>query len=168
MPKGLFPNKKRGFAAMASWRVKEIAALGGKAAHEKGVAHQWTPEEAREAGQKGGSVPRRPRGVALAVLLLGLCASSASASDTGWLVGIGASNVADLWTTQAAISRGAVEANPLLQNPSGRVAIKAGVTWIELAAVHHLWKAHKGAAIGLSVGIIAGNGFLAVHNAGVR
>jgi general stress protein YciG len=31
---------------------REIARKGGKAAHEKGTAHEWTPEEAREAGRK--------------------------------------------------------------------------------------------------------------------
>lgn len=44
----------RGFASMPEWRRKEIARKGGKAAHEKGSAHEFTPEEAREAGQKGG------------------------------------------------------------------------------------------------------------------
>jgi general stress protein YciG len=44
----------RGFAAMSPERVRAISRLGGKAAHEKGVAHQFTPEEARVAGRKGG------------------------------------------------------------------------------------------------------------------
>ncbi len=35
-------------------RQKEIASRGGKAAHEKGTAHEFTPDEAREAGRKGG------------------------------------------------------------------------------------------------------------------
>ena len=35
-------------------RQKEIASKGGKAAHQKGTAHEWTSEEAREAGRKGG------------------------------------------------------------------------------------------------------------------
>lgn len=45
----------RGFAAMDEQRRKEIASKGGKAAHEKGTAHEFTSEEAREAGRKGGS-----------------------------------------------------------------------------------------------------------------
>lgn len=40
-------------------RQKEIASKGGKAAHEKGSAHEWTTEEAREAGRKGGIASHR-------------------------------------------------------------------------------------------------------------
>jgi uncharacterized protein len=35
-------------------RQREIASKGGRAAHQKGTAHEWTPEEARDAGRKGG------------------------------------------------------------------------------------------------------------------
>jgi len=38
-----------------------IASKGGKAAHEKGTAHEWTVEQAREAGRKGGLASRRQR-----------------------------------------------------------------------------------------------------------
>lgn len=44
----------RGFASMDPERVSEIASMGGRAAHEQGVAHEFTSEEAREAGRKGG------------------------------------------------------------------------------------------------------------------
>ena len=44
----------RGFASMDENRQKEIASLGGKAAHQKGTAHEFSSEEAREAGRKGG------------------------------------------------------------------------------------------------------------------
>jgi general stress protein YciG len=37
----------------------EIASKGGKAAHQKGAAHEWTSEEAREAGRKGGRASHR-------------------------------------------------------------------------------------------------------------
>jgi general stress protein YciG len=47
-------TKDRGFASMDPARQREIASKGGRAAHEQGRAHQWTPEEAREAGRKGG------------------------------------------------------------------------------------------------------------------
>ena len=47
-------KSKRGFASMSKDVVKSIASKGGKAAHEKGTAHRWTSEEAREAGRKGG------------------------------------------------------------------------------------------------------------------
>jgi general stress protein YciG len=44
----------RGFAGMNKEKQREIARKGGKTAHEKGVAHEWTSNEAREAGRKGG------------------------------------------------------------------------------------------------------------------
>src|SRR5687767_15909348 len=55
-------TKNRGFASMDSHRQREIARKGGRAAHEKGKAHEFTPDEARAAGRKGGekvSVNRR-------------------------------------------------------------------------------------------------------------
>jgi general stress protein YciG len=42
-------------------KQKEIASKGGKAAHAKGTAHEWTSEEAREAGRKGGMASHRRR-----------------------------------------------------------------------------------------------------------
>ncbi len=45
---------KRGFASMDAEKQREIASKGGKAAHEKGTAHEFDSEEAREAGRKGG------------------------------------------------------------------------------------------------------------------
>jgi len=42
-------------------KQKEIASKGGKAAHQKGTAHEWTSEEAREAGRKGGMASHRKR-----------------------------------------------------------------------------------------------------------
>jgi len=45
---------KRGFGSMDEEKQREIASNGGKAAHEKGTAHEFTSEEAREAGRKGG------------------------------------------------------------------------------------------------------------------
>jgi len=44
----------RGFASMDPQRQRQIASLGGRAAHEKGTAHEFTAQEAREAGRKGG------------------------------------------------------------------------------------------------------------------
>jgi uncharacterized protein len=55
-------KERRGFASMSPERQKEIASKGGRAAHEKGTAHEWTPEEARRAGRKGGQVSRGGRG----------------------------------------------------------------------------------------------------------
>ncbi len=42
-------------------KQREIASKGGKAAHEKGTAHEWSSEEAREAGRKGGLASHRRR-----------------------------------------------------------------------------------------------------------
>lgn len=44
----------RGFASMDEDKQREIASKGGKAAHEKGTAHEFDSEEAKEAGRKGG------------------------------------------------------------------------------------------------------------------
>lgn len=54
-------KSRRGFASMTPEKRREIARLGGKAAHEKGRAHQFTPNEAREAGRKGGLSVSRDR-----------------------------------------------------------------------------------------------------------
>ena len=54
-------KEHRGFASMDRNRQRAIASKGGKAAHQKGTAHEWTPEEAREAGRKGGIVGQRRR-----------------------------------------------------------------------------------------------------------
>jgi hypothetical protein len=43
-------------------KQREIASKGGRAAHEKGTAHEWTPDEARAAGRKGGQISRGGRG----------------------------------------------------------------------------------------------------------
>jgi general stress protein YciG len=47
-------TKNRGFASMAAEKQREIARKGGRAAHEKGKAHEFTTDEARQAGRKGG------------------------------------------------------------------------------------------------------------------
>lgn len=54
-------KEDRGFASMDRSKQREIASKGGKAAHEKGTAHEWTSEEAREAGRKGGMASHRRR-----------------------------------------------------------------------------------------------------------
>lgn len=53
---------RRGFAVMTPERRREIAAMGGRAAHEKGTAHCFTTETAKVAGSKGGKAPHRVRG----------------------------------------------------------------------------------------------------------
>jgi len=46
--------RDRGFASMDRARQREIASMGGRAAHRQGLAHQFTSDEARAAGRKGG------------------------------------------------------------------------------------------------------------------
>ena len=56
------PTKKkarRGFAAMSPEKQREIARKGGIAAHVKGTAHEFTSDEARVAGSKGGAARHR-------------------------------------------------------------------------------------------------------------
>lgn len=55
-------RRPRGFAAMDRSKVSEIASKGGKAAHAAGTAHQFTSDEARAAGKKGGVAPHVRRG----------------------------------------------------------------------------------------------------------
>ena len=47
-------TRNRGFASMNAEKQREIARKGGRAAHEKGTAHEFTSDEARAAGRKGG------------------------------------------------------------------------------------------------------------------
>jgi general stress protein YciG len=54
-------RRPRGFAAMDRKLVSEIARKGGKAAHSAGTAHEFTTEEAREAGRKGGQASHANR-----------------------------------------------------------------------------------------------------------
>lgn len=51
----------RGFASMSAEKQRSIASKGGRAAHKQGVAHEWTAEEAREAGRKGGAAQHASR-----------------------------------------------------------------------------------------------------------
>ena len=66
---------------MSPEKQREIASKGGRAAHQKGTAHEWSSDEAREAGRKGGMASRGGRGK--------LPSSGSSVSD----------NVADLDST---------------------------------------------------------------------
>jgi general stress protein YciG len=70
-------KERRGFASMSPEKQREIASKGGRAAHQKGTAHEWTSEEARSAGRKGGQISRGGRGRLVEP------AGSASASPSG-------------------------------------------------------------------------------------
>ncbi|HZT42830.1 MAG TPA: KGG domain-containing protein [Chthonomonadaceae bacterium] len=54
-------TSRRGFAAMDAQKQREIASKGGRAAHQAGRAHEFTSDEAREAGRKGGEAVSRNR-----------------------------------------------------------------------------------------------------------
>jgi uncharacterized protein len=54
-------TSKRGFASMDRSKQREIASKGGRAAHAKGTAHEFTSDEARVAGRKGGEAVSRDR-----------------------------------------------------------------------------------------------------------
>src|SRR5712691_6859396 len=54
-------TSKRGFASMDATKQREIASKGGRAAHAKGTAHEFTSDEARVAGRKGGEAVSRDR-----------------------------------------------------------------------------------------------------------
>src|SRR4029077_11904358 len=54
-------TSKRGFASMDANKQREIASKGGRAAHAKGTAHEFTSDEARVAGRKGGEAVSRDR-----------------------------------------------------------------------------------------------------------
>jgi general stress protein YciG len=63
--------KKKGFASMSPERQREIASLGGKAAHRGGKAHKFTSEEAKLAGKKGGDIVSADRAHMAAIGKLG-------------------------------------------------------------------------------------------------
>ena len=66
-------KERRGFASMSPEKQREIASKGGRAAHEKGTAHEWTADEARAAGRKGGQISRGGRGRLVAGAESGRC-----------------------------------------------------------------------------------------------
>ena len=47
-------KNSRGFAAMDPDQQRAIASRGGKEAHRRGTAHEWSSQEAKNAGRKGG------------------------------------------------------------------------------------------------------------------
>src|SRR5438067_2373318 len=74
-------KERRGFASMSPEKQREIASKGGRAAHEKGTAHEWSAEEARNAGRKGGQVSRGGRGRLIVPLGDPLAAASNNGND---------------------------------------------------------------------------------------
>lgn len=76
-------KQKRGFAAMNPDERKRLASSGGKAAHAQGVAHEFTSDEAREAGRKGGLASHRRRRELEAAVTRGETESTASTVKRG-------------------------------------------------------------------------------------
>jgi uncharacterized protein len=76
-------KEDRGFASMDRSKQREIASKGGKAAHQKGTAHEWTSEEARDAGRKGGLASHKRR----REQMVGGSGSSTTYSDRGEMSG---------------------------------------------------------------------------------
>ena len=74
-------SSSRGFASMDPQRQREIASEGGRAAHERGTAHEFTSEEAREAGRKGGQARAENRSARQRAAAIP--ASSEVSSDSG-------------------------------------------------------------------------------------
>lgn len=78
------PKRPRGFAAMDRKLVSEIARKGGKAAHSAGTAHEFTTDEARLAGRKGGRATHaKRRELGESVSESTAPASNEGASDSG-------------------------------------------------------------------------------------
>ena len=91
---GHVAKEDRGFASMDRAKQREIASKGGKAAHQKGTAHEWTSEEARDAGRKGGIASHRRRREQLAHTLGGESRNTTAMENepagenvTGWREG---------------------------------------------------------------------------------
>src|SRR5260370_33672156 len=55
------PKSNRGFASMDTNKQREVASKGGLAAHAQGRAHEFSTDEAKLAGRKGGEVVSRDR-----------------------------------------------------------------------------------------------------------
>jgi len=68
-------SRDRGFASMDQANRREIARKGGRAAHLRGKAHEWTRDEARTAGRKGGGVLLRSGDVTLASRVISVAAA---------------------------------------------------------------------------------------------
>ncbi len=80
-------KERRGFASMSPEKQREIASKGGRAAHQKGTAHEWTSEEARSAGRKGGQISRGGRGRLIESTMPPSVQPDGSPADTGSLDG---------------------------------------------------------------------------------
>ena len=98
-------TSKRGFASMDPSKQREIASKGGRAAHAKGTAHEFTSDEARVAGRKGGEAVSRDRAHMAAIgreggHSRGARARAAATGGAGIIAGTGATDVAQSTSPQ--------------------------------------------------------------------
>ena len=112
-------TSKRGFASMDTSKQREIASKGGRAAHAKGTAHEFTSDEARVAGRKGGEAVSRDRAHMAAIgreggHSRGARARAAAANN------MGASNNTDFATGSQPFVRQANEERSGFESPGGR------------------------------------------------
>ena len=112
-------TSKRGFASMDASKQREIASKGGRAAHAKGTAHEFTSDEARVAGRKGGEAVSRDRAHMAAIGREGghSRGARARAAATGSNVGVSSGDIAQgsgnqPFVRQANEDRGQFEATP--------------------------------------------------------
>jgi len=99
-------TSKRGFASMDAAKQREIASKGGRAAHAKGTAHEFTSDEARVAGRKGGEAVSRDRAHMAAIGREGghSRGARARAAATGTAAAVGAAAGAIAGVAGAAIA----------------------------------------------------------------
>jgi uncharacterized protein len=102
-------TSKRGFASMDAAKQREIASKGGRAAHAKGTAHEFTSDEARVAGRKGGEAVSRDRAHMAAIGREGghSRGARARAAATGTAAAVGAAAGAVAGIAGAAIAAAA-------------------------------------------------------------
>ncbi|HVL68764.1 MAG TPA: KGG domain-containing protein [Vicinamibacterales bacterium] len=96
-------KEDRGFASMDRAKQREIASKGGKAAHQKGTAHEWTSEEARDAGRKGGIASHRRRREMMAQQNAGNANNNTGEATRGMDAGQGGMNPGD--TNESSVTR---------------------------------------------------------------
>ena len=108
-------TSKRGFASMDPAKQREIASKGGRAAHAKGTAHEFTSDEARVAGRKGGEAVSRDRAHMSAIGREG-GHSRGRARQTGSSQGIGVDQERPSYIGQERASDRGAESD---RNPSG-------------------------------------------------
>ena len=112
-------TSKRGFASMDPAKQREIASKGGRAAHAKGTAHEFTSDEARVAGRKGGEAVSRDRAHMAAIGREGghSRGARARAAAAGAAVGVAAAGIAG--AAYAATHRGHESTNTDVSQGTG-------------------------------------------------